>query len=116
MVPVCFALLSECIYIAIDEKPKKSQDVRRLRRLRNILENPCIALVADVYDDVDWSRLGFVLVRATARIVEAADGEHAEPVRVLREKYPQYRSMRLEERPLIAGDVTAVTTWGRIEG
>lgn len=116
MVPVCFALLSECIYIAIDEKPKKSQDVRRLKRLRNILENPCIALVADVYDDADWSRLGFVLVRATARIVEAADREHAEPVRVLREKYPQYRSMRLEERPLIAGDVTAVTTWGRIEG
>jgi PPOX class probable F420-dependent enzyme len=115
VVPVCFALVGECLYIPIDEKPKKSRDVRQLKRLRNILENPRIALVADVYDDADWSRLGFVLVRASARIVEAADGEHAEAVRVLREKYGQYRSMRLEERPLIAGDVMAVTTWGRLE-
>jgi coenzyme F420-0:L-glutamate ligase/coenzyme F420-1:gamma-L-glutamate ligase len=117
VVPVCFALVGDCLYIAIDEKPKKSRDLRQLKRLRNILENPRIALVTDVYDDSDWSRLGFVLVRATARICEAAeDREHALAVRTLREKYPQYRNMRLEERPLIAADVTAVTSWGRLEG
>jgi PPOX class probable F420-dependent enzyme len=116
VVPVCFALIDERIYIAIDEKPKKSRDVRQLRRLRNILENPRVALVADVYDDGDWSRLGFVLVRAMARVLEVGDHrEHAEAVRVLREKYPQYRSMRLEERPLIAADITAVTSWGQLD-
>ena len=115
VVPVCFALLGERIYIAIDEKPKKSRDLRQLRRLRNILENPRIALVADVYDDSDWSRLGFVLVRGSARIVEGSEAEHPEAVRVLRDKYPQYRSMRLEERPLIAAHISAVTSWGRLD-
>ena len=74
VVPVCFAIDGETVYIAIDEKPK-SGDVRRLRRLRNIAENPLVAIVADVYDDRDWSRLGFVLLRGRARILEASAGE-----------------------------------------
>jgi PPOX class probable F420-dependent enzyme len=116
VIPVCFALAGETFYVAIDEKPKKSQDARRLRRLQNIEQNPQVALVADVYDDHDWSRLGFVLLRAAARIVERSDGEeHARAIRLLRERYPQYRDMRLEERPVIAGDITAVTTWGRLD-
>jgi coenzyme F420-0:L-glutamate ligase / coenzyme F420-1:gamma-L-glutamate ligase len=121
VIPVCFALALEgqTVYIAIDEKPKRSGDPRQLRRLRNIAENPRVALVADVYDDGDWSRLGFVLLRATARIVEAPagaeDSEHARALRLLREKYPQYGGMRLGERPLIAADITAVTTWGFLD-
>jgi PPOX class probable F420-dependent enzyme len=116
VIPVCFALAGETFYVAIDEKPKKSQDARRLRRLQNIEQNQQVALVADVYDDHDWSRLGFVLLRAAARIVERSDGEeHARAIRLLRERYPQYRDMRLEERPVIAGDITAVTTWGRLD-
>ena len=78
-----------------------------------------MAIVADVYDDGDWSRLGFVLLRARARILEAAPGgdgsEHSRALRALREKYPQYRGMRLEERPVIAADITSVTTWGELD-
>ena len=37
VVPVCFAYLDGRIYIAIDEKPKRSL---RLKRLRNIEKNP----------------------------------------------------------------------------
>lgn len=115
VVPVCFVLLGETLYIAIDEKPKRG-DVRSLRRLRNIAENPRVALVADVYDDRDWSRLGFVLLRARARIVATElQAERQGALRSLRDKYPQYRGMALEERPLIAADVEAVTTWGRLE-
>jgi len=120
VIPVCFALADQCMYIAIDEKPKKSGDARQLRRLRNIAENPRVAIVADVYDDDDWSRLGFVRLRASARILEAAPGpdgaEHARALGLLRKKYPQYREMRLEERPVIAADITSVTTWGDLDG
>ena len=109
VVPVCFVLLGTMIYIAIDQKPKQA-DPRALRRLRNIELNPRIALVADEYDE-DWSRLGFVLVRGRAQLVEET-GERARALGALREKYPQYASMALEERPLIGIEVQRVTVWG----
>jgi PPOX class probable F420-dependent enzyme len=115
VVPVCFALVGETVYVSIDEKPKKSNDPRRLQRLRNIAANPRVAIVADVYDDADWSRLGFVLLRGVARMVEPTAAEHAEALRQLRAKYPQYRAMALDDRPLIAAEITSVTTWGRLE-
>ena len=54
-VPVCFAYRTGTIYIALDEKPK---DVPpdRLKRVRNILENPDVTLIADRYAE-DWGRL-----------------------------------------------------------
>ena len=66
VVPVCFAYLNRRIYIAIDEKPKRSL---RLKRLRNIEENPRVALVLDRYDE-DWSRLAWVLVQGTAAVLD----------------------------------------------
>jgi PPOX class probable F420-dependent enzyme len=121
VVPVCFVVLGKHLYIAIDEKPKRG-DPLRLRRVRNIVENPRVALVVDVYHDQDWSRLGFVLLHATARILQPTEAdaasvasEHAAAVRALRQKYPQYRAMALEQLPVIAADVESVTTWGRLE-
>lgn len=114
VVPVCFVVLGATLYIAIDEKPKMG-DFRRLRRLRNIAENPRVALVADVYDDGDWSRLGFVLLHGRARIVEGQQSEHTRALGALCDKYPQYRAMALEQRPLIAADIQSVTTWGRLD-
>jgi PPOX class probable F420-dependent enzyme len=109
VVPVCFALLEQTLYIAIDEKPKAG-DPRALRRLRNIAANPRVALVVDEYDE-DWSRLGFVLVRGLARLAEDS-AERARALAALRDKYAQYAPMALEQRPLIAIDVRRVTTWG----
>ena|SRR5438874_5502237 len=113
VVPVCYALQAETLYIAIDEKPK-TDDLQRLRRLRNIASNPRVAVVCDVYDDADWSRLGFVLLRGAARVLEHGD-EHALAVSGLRARYPQYHQMALDERPVIAIDVVRVTTWGALE-
>jgi PPOX class probable F420-dependent enzyme len=118
VVPVCFVLMGDTIYIAIDEKPKQS-DFWRLRRLKNIAENPRVAIIADVYDDSDWSRLGFVLVHASARVVPPDPdpaSEHASAVRELRLKYAQYSSMALDERPVIAADIHSASSWGRLEG
>jgi PPOX class probable F420-dependent enzyme len=114
VIPVCFTLLGETLYIAIDEKPKTG-DLSRLRRLRNIAANPRVAIVADVYDDADWSQLGFVLLRANARIIDSSDNEHSQAIRALREKYAQYDAMALEDRPMIAADIDAITAWGQLD-
>ena len=63
VVPVCFALHENSLYITIDQKPKGNP--RSLKRLRNIAENPMVALVADRYDE-DWTRLGWVMLRGRA--------------------------------------------------
>ena len=109
VVPVCFVLLESSVYIAIDEKPKRA-DPRSLRRLRNIAENPRVALVCDEYAE-DWSQLGFVLLRGNARLV-SDENQRTSALKALRAKYPQYRSMELELRPLIAVGVERLTAWG----
>ena len=52
-------------------------------------------ILVDVYDDADWSRLGFVLLHATARVLLHGT-EHEDAVNALRDRYPQYRDMALE--------------------
>lgn len=107
--PVCFAYLDGQFYIAIDEKPKRSL---RLKRLRNVAENPRAALVFDRYDD-DWSRLGWVLVKGGASVVESRP-EHERAIAALRERYAQYREMALEDRPVIRVTAEKVSSWGNL--
>jgi PPOX class probable F420-dependent enzyme len=111
VVPICFALLDDTLYLALDEKPKRGE-LMKLRRVRNILANPNVAVVVDVYND-DWSGLGFVLLRGQARVEEAGP-EHARAVGALRLRYAQYGSMHLEDRPVIAVDIERVTRWGNL--
>ena len=84
-VPVCFAYRAGAVYIALDEKPKDVPP-ERLKRVRNILENPEVTLVADRYAE-DWSRLAFVMVRGRAGLLEPGAEEHTAAVRLLRGKY-----------------------------
>ena len=69
VVPVCFAVLGDALYVTIDAKPKRTPG-GSLKRLRNIAANPSVAFVADRYDE-DWSRLGWVMLRGRAEILEA---------------------------------------------
>ena len=108
VVPVCFAVDGQTIYTPLDEKPKRVAP-RRLRRVRNIEANPRIALVVDHYEE-DWRRLRFALVTGTARIIEGGP-DHARAIALLREKYPQYRAMRLEDRPVLVISPHHVVTW-----
>ena len=112
MVPICYALVGDSVYSALDEKPKSADD-RDLRRIRNLLQNPRLALVVDVWDE-DWTRLGFVLLRGLGELVQPGDAEHAQAIGALRARYPQYASMKLEERAVIALRVELVTTWGAV--
>ena len=105
--PVCFALAADTVYMTIDRKPKSG---RPLKRLRNIAENPNVTLTADHYDDEDWSRLRWVMVRGRAEILEDG-GEHDEAQALLRAKYPQYRAMDLAPLPVIAIRIARAASW-----
>lgn len=109
VVPVCFAWDSTKAYIALDEKPK-SVPPTRLKRVRNILANPHVSLLVDSYHE-DWSRLTYVMIGGEARLVEQGTEEHTEAIRLLRDKYPQYREMRIEEQPVIGIDAISAHTW-----
>src|SRR6516225_4399974 len=108
LVPVCFVVSEGTLYITIDQKPKG--DPRGLKRLRNIIENPVAAFVADRYDE-DWARLGWVMLRGPAQIL--VDGaEHDRAQALLRLRYRQYQRMVLDDLPVIALRIERVTSWG----
>jgi len=108
LVPVCFVRDGARIYITVDEKPKRGAD---LKRLRNIRENPQVALTVDSYDDSDWTRLGWVMVRGTAEILTKGHEHHKAQER-LRAKHEQLRNMELASLPVIAIQVEKVASWG----
>ncbi|MGH9784754.1 MAG: TIGR03668 family PPOX class F420-dependent oxidoreductase [Terriglobia bacterium] len=111
VVPVCFACGKDAIYSVLDEKPKRVA-ASRLRRVRNIQVNPQVSLLVDHYEE-DWSRLAYILVAGTAEVLseETQPNEHAEALRLLREKYPQYRAMRLKARPVIKISPRRTISW-----
>lgn len=108
VVPVCFAHVEGCVYVALDEKPKRTPPLR-LRRVRNIRANPRVQLLVDHYDE-DWSRLAFVQVRGHASLLEPG-AEHSRALAALRQKYTQYQSMALEARPVIKIEVDKIVSW-----
>jgi coenzyme F420-0:L-glutamate ligase/coenzyme F420-1:gamma-L-glutamate ligase len=109
VVPICFALAGDTLYSIVDGKPKRAPT--RMKRLRNIAENPRFAVVIDRYDE-DWTRLEYVMLRGAATAVET-DDEYAEAVVLLREKYPQYRSMAFDAttNPLLRLAIHKITHW-----
>ncbi len=112
-IPVCFAYDGRLIHIALDEKPK-NVPATRLKRVRNILENPNVALIADRYSE-DWDLLAYVMVRGRAELVQPEREEHAAAVRLLRGKYHQYEEMKLEENPIISIRPGRVASWGALD-
>ena len=111
VVPVCFVMSEDTLYITIDEKPKR-QTGAALKRLRNIAENPAVAVVADRYDE-DWSLLGWIMLRGRAEVL--TDGtEHHEAQALLRSRYPQLKAMQILQQPVIAVRVERTTSWGNL--
>ena len=96
LVPIAFALDGDRIYSAVDAKPKRTT---ALRRLANVRGNPAVAVLADHYEDPDWSALWWVRADGHGRVLEPADVEARQAVALLRERYP-----RLEA----AGEVLAI--------
>jgi len=112
LIPVCFCLTGLSLYITVDEKPKRT-DIP-LKRVRNILENPAVAVTVDRWDE-DWTRLAWVMLRGSADILPDGD-EHDRAQAWLRERYPQYRTMDLAALPVIAVRIQRVLSWGLLKG
>jgi len=111
VVPICFAFDGNDFYSPIDEKPKRTIP-SKLKRLRNIEENPQVSVVIDRYEE-NWSKLAYVLVFGQARVL-VSGAKHRKAVTLLRRKYPQYRTMRIDRLPMILIRPTRVTSWGAI--
>ena len=109
VVPICFAFDGKGFYSPIDEKPKKSAPLL-LKRIRNIQANPYVAVVVDRYDE-NWKRLAYVLIGGRAKLLLRGP-KHDRALRLLRRKYPQYRKMRLEGRPIIQITPSRWKSWG----
>lgn len=109
VIPICFVFDGQRFYSPIDEKPKRTEP-RKLKRLRNIAANPNVSLVIDRYDE-DWRKLAYVLIFGKARVL-ASGIHHRKAVKLLRRKYFQYRSMKIDQRPLISIIAKKTVTWG----
>jgi len=103
LVPICFALDGDTLYMAVDRKPKRTT---RLRRFANVAANPRVSVLADRYDD-DWSTLWWVRADGIARIVAAGAEEHARAIALLSARYSQYE----DEPPEGPTIVVAVSRW-----
>lgn len=105
VVPVVFAVDRDRVVVAVDDKPKRTTD---LRRLRNVRENPRVAFLVDAYDD-DWSRLWWVRVDALARVI-AHGSEREDALRLLATRYEQYVQAR-PSGPVLLADVERWSGW-----
>lgn len=112
VVPVCFAFDGAALYSAVDDKPKAT---RNLRRLRNIAANPAVSLVVDDWDE-DWRRLRWVIVEGRAEVLTRGP-EFARAIDLLNDKYPQYRAMGLsrEEGALVRLVPERILDWRAAE-
>ena len=109
VIPICFIFNGGKFYSPIDEKPKRTAPAR-LKRLRNIAENPQVALVIDRYDE-DWRKLAYALILGEAKILRRGK-IHQNAVSLLRRKYRQYRFMAIHDRPMISIRPARIVVWG----
>lgn len=109
LVPFTFVLDGDTVYSAVDEKPKRT---RALARLRDVERDPRVTVLVDHYDD-DWSRLWWV----------RADLEHvAQPPQSLLEELadrlartvPQYADKPFHR--VLVCRITRITGWAAAEG
>lgn len=109
VIPVCYAFDGHSIYSVLDQKPKRTS-LTRLRRVKNILANPQVALVVDHYEE-EWTRLWYILVTGHAELLVEGD-EREQAIVKLREKYQQYRDMDIDLNPVIKITPVKVVSWG----
>lgn len=105
LVPVTFVVVAEQLAIGIDEKPKRSTN---LKRLRNIEENNQVALLWDRYSE-EWSELWWVRADGCAEILTSGTDWQA-AWSALNAKYEQYEG-RVHAGPVISMTVEKWSGW-----
>jgi PPOX class probable F420-dependent enzyme len=125
LVPICFVLGDgvdpigrPLLYTPLDQKPKRTDQLRSLARVRDLLVLPDASLLVDRWDE-DWTHLGWVRLYGRGELLEPEPREveeHAAAVEALRAKYPQYRAQSLEDRPIIRVTIDRALSWGELLG
>jgi PPOX class probable F420-dependent enzyme len=105
LVVVTFALHGDTVVTAVDDKPKRTQ---QLQRLRNLEERPAASLLVDHYDD-DWSQLWWVRLDGEAQVVRD-EPRRTEALAPLVAKYEHYRSAS-PRGPVIVVSVRSAASW-----
>ena len=104
LVPVVFVYDNDrdFYFIPIDEKTKRSRP-ENLKRVRNIKENPNVALLIDEYKE-DWTKLYFIMIQGKASIIggkkELGQNEMSllkKAHKLLCNKYLQYQNIGIGE-------------------
>ncbi len=94
LVPICFVYDGQVVYTAIDHKPKRATGYR-MKRIRNMLENPEVTFLVDHYEE-DWLQLSYVMIQGRAQVLESGP-ERQRALVLLEDKYPQYRERQLTQ-------------------
>lgn len=105
LVPIVFALEGNTLYSAVDQKPKRSHN---LRRIENARARPEVTILVDHYDE-RWQDLWWIRLRGNARVLDDGD-ERDHALVILIEKYPQYRD-EPPEGAVLAVDIDEIRTW-----
>ena len=108
--PICFALEHDTLFSAVDGKPKRS---KQLKRLDNIQRDPRVSVIVDRFSE-DWSRLWWVLAEGEARVAdERAEREQA--LQLLCAKYEQYAEAP-PDGAVIAVEIGRWKSWAATPG
>jgi PPOX class probable F420-dependent enzyme len=105
LVVVTFALHGDTVVTSVDGKPKRSQN---LQRVRNIEERPAASLLVDHYEE-DWSELWWVRLDGEAHILRD-EPRRTEALAPLAAKYAPYREV-LPTGPVIVLTVRSTASW-----
>jgi PPOX class probable F420-dependent enzyme len=103
LVPIVFVFDNDrdFYFIPIDEKTKQSK-AENLKSVRNIKENPSVALLIDEYSE-DWTKLYFIMIQGRASIIGGKKLDQNEMSllekahKLLRNKYRQYEKIGVGE-------------------
>jgi len=100
LIPVVFVFDNDCYFIPIDEKTKRSRP-EKLKRAKNIQQNPNVALLIDEYNE-DWKKLYFIMIQGKASIVGKELGQNEmllleKAHKLLSDKYFQYQKIGIGE-------------------
>jgi PPOX class probable F420-dependent enzyme len=114
LVPVVFVFDGNHFFIPIDQK-RKTVKPQKLKRIKNIQDNPNVALLIDKYNE-DWTKLAFVMIQGKASIITSktqGNIQLQEAYKKLTTKYRQYQKIRLSEMCIIIKP-EKVVSWGAI--
>lgn len=101
LIPVVFVFDNDCYFIPIDEKTKRSRP-EKLKRAKNIQQNPSVALLIDEYNE-DWTKLYFIMIQGRASIIGKELEQQDELLllekahKLLSDKYLQYQKIGIGE-------------------